>query len=83
MPLDTFKRLVFPAPFGPMIPMIRPRGKTIETSLSAWTPPNDKLTLRSSRAAVMPPPPICCATAMVFTVRSSGAAWLLWGWKRC
>ena len=38
-PLITLKRVVFPAPFGPMTTKRSPVPTLKETRLSAWTPP--------------------------------------------
>ena len=48
-PVATLKKVVFPAPFGPMRPMIPPSGMTRSTSLTAVRPPKRFVTLRASR----------------------------------
>ena len=47
------KRVVLPAPFGPMRPVIAPAATFIETSVSALTPPKDFVT----PVQVRPPAP--------------------------
>ena len=45
------KNVVFPAPFGPMIETIDPTGMSIETSLTARSPPNSFDTSSALRIA--------------------------------
>src|SRR5215475_11796595 len=47
------KSVVFPAPFGPMMPTISPAPTTNETSVSALRPPNRLLTERTSRSGAI------------------------------
>src|SRR5258705_6358456 len=55
LPLDSFSipvirliTVVFPAPFGPIKPVIRPDSAVRETRFTAVSPPNDRVTSRSS-----------------------------------
>jgi hypothetical protein len=43
-PAMISNRVVFPAPFGPMMPRISPGRTTMSTPLTARMPPNDRLT---------------------------------------
>src|SRR5215471_2480855 len=47
------KSVVFPAPFGPMIPTISPAPTTKDTSVRARKPPNRLLTERTSRSGAI------------------------------
>ena len=51
MPQTTLRSVVLPAPFGPMIPVISPSGKSTSTESRALTPPNAIETPRTVRAA--------------------------------
>src|SRR5579875_629023 len=53
-PERLLKNVVFPAPFGPITAWIIPFATLIETSSTAWTPPNDFEMLRASRSAASP-----------------------------
>jgi hypothetical protein len=48
------KRVVLPAPFGPMTPIVFPDGTDSETSSSATRPPKRALTLRSTKPVALP-----------------------------
>ena len=41
MPVNKLKKVVFPAPFGPIIPMISPPSIDMLTPETAYTPPKD------------------------------------------
>src|ERR1700722_6667238 len=47
-PETTLKRVVFPAPLGPIRPVIRPFGTSMLTSESTRLPPNRTLTLSTA-----------------------------------
>jgi hypothetical protein len=51
-PPMTWKRVVLPAPLGPIRPVTRPGSTAKETSASAWTPPNRLETRSTSRRAI-------------------------------
>ena len=48
----TLKRVVFPAPFGPMTPLISPSSTSISSSLIAANPPKFLLKLLTSNIAI-------------------------------
>ena len=55
------KSVVLPAPLGPISPITMPGSTEKLTSWLAFTPPKNRLTLRTSSIALILPPPSCAA----------------------
>src|ERR1700721_1631769 len=70
MPPMQLKRLVLPAPLGPMSAINSPASALKETSRSTWSPPKASETLRTSSSAMVRLRQSFCARVAIAATRS-------------
>src|SRR5438093_3938110 len=74
MPVNTLKKVVFPAPLGPMIEAIRPSSSSKSTVFSAVNPPKRLVTPLASRTTAISTVP----AARQLPVAAPGGKEALW-----
>src|SRR5213596_975895 len=72
MPVNTLKKVVFPAPLGPMIEAIRPSSSSKSTVFSAVNPPKRLVTPLASRITAIRRCPSTVPPARQFPVAAPG-----------